>query len=255
VIYHKSLRSPVVKDELDYIRKTTSFFGQISFKEGQESFENRARNIDKKPIVEFLHCTPSTSPAHKEIADMLLVSKLKIGGNTAIKRAVLIQSKFNKTKSRRWDVDTSQLYLLSKWPAFRRIRPGPSKSYLLEPMSTSWGSYAFEAPEALGKPVYLSAWRILEKNPSIFSQKTCTFNLREVNGFNMSPSFLMKLILCLVGENLNQNLRVESFVDEMYRIVGLKPDPPHEFYWGNVDNQEETGFGIVEFSVSKPERE
>lgn len=66
----------------------------------------------------------------------------------------------------------------------------------------------------------------------------------------------MRQILCLIGEDLFANSDIKLFVDEMYRVVGLKPDPPNEFCWGSFDGEEETtGFGVVEFTLSIPETE
>jgi len=256
VDYHNNLGSPKLCDELDFIHRTVAFFKHVSVAHGHQSFTTSARSIDKSPIVEFLHSTPSNNPAKKEIADLLFVSKFKKGNHVTEKRAVVVQSKFNQTEQRLWKFDTAQFYLVSKWPPFSRIKPGPPKPYLLQPQSLAWGSYVFVGPEALENPVYFASSRILKENPSIFSHKTFSFNPKKLNSFDTSPSFLMRHILCLIGENLYANSNIESFVDEMYRIVGLKPDPPNEFYWDSMnDENESTGFGVVEFSLSMPENE
>jgi hypothetical protein len=41
----------------------------------------------------------------------------------------------------------------------------------------------------------------------------------------------MRHVLCLIGEDLFANSNIGLFVDGMFRIVGLDPDPPNEFYW------------------------
>jgi len=66
----------------------------------------------------------------------------------------------------------------------------------------------------------------------------------------------MRHVLCLIGEDLFVNSSIRLFVDELFRIVGLDPDPPNEFYWNSSDREQKpAGFGIVEFTVSVPERE
>jgi hypothetical protein len=256
VKYHSRLDSPVLHDERDFVSRTVAFFRHVSVAHGRESFTTNARSIDKSPIVEFLHSTCWNNPARREIGDLLLVSKLKRGNQVITRRAVIVQSKFTQISQRIWNVDTAQFYLVSNWPTFRRIRPEPQKQYSLEPQSLVWGSYVLVGPRVLENPVYFTSPRILEENPSIFSFKNFRLNLRRLNGFDTSPSFLMRHILCLIGENLCTNPNIDSFVDEMYRIVGIKPDPPNEFYWDSIDDKSEsTGFGVVEFSISMPENE
>ena len=236
VNYHKNLSSPKLSDELDFVHRTASFFKNRSVNHGQQSFSTNARSIDKSPIVEFFHTTPWKNPAAKEIADLLFVSKFKKGNSVIEKRAVIVQSKFARTDQRFWkNIDTAQFYLVLNWPAFTRIKPGPPKLYQLQPRSLAWGTYLFVGPEALDHPVYFTSSRIFKGSPSMFSQKTFTFSPKELNGFDTSPSFLMRQILCLIGEDLLANPNLESFVDEMYRIVGLKPDPPGEFSWVSID--------------------
>jgi len=47
------------------------------------------------------------------------------------------------------------------------------------------------------------------------------------------------------------NSDVNSFVNELYRMVDLAPDPPDEFFWDLSDNEEiPRGFGVVEFTIS-----
>lgn len=74
-------------------------------------------------------------------------------------------------------------------------------------------------------------------------------------GWDTSPSFLMRQILCLVGENLFINTSIDLFVKDLYGIVGLRPDPPGEFEWESSIEEKPKGFGVVEFTISSPETE
>jgi len=44
-------------------------------------------------------------------------------------------------------------------------------------------------------------------------------------------------------------MKVKTFVDDLYTIVKWKPDPPGELEWNEKKNEENEGFGVVEFTV------
>jgi hypothetical protein len=249
--YHANLISPPLNGELDFIKRSVLFLGNAYGTNGYETFITRSANIDKSPIVEFLHQVHCQNPTHREIGDILLVSKIIHYGRLVRYRAILVQSKLTKNQQMRWaGVDTAQLFLISMWPSFLRVKPQPRKSYDLSPESLLWGAYAFVAPNVLNFPIYSSPSKILEQNPSIFSQKSFTFVPSNLNGYNTSPSFLMRLIECQIGEDLLTNSNIRNFVEELYRMVDLAADPPDEFYWNqDLERDPEKGFGIIEFAT------
>jgi len=251
--YHNSLRSTPLSGELDFIRRTTSFFANKNLRSQYTSFSTRSGNIDKSPIVRFQHTTPQYSPADKEVADILFVSKKIRNGQLINKKGILVQSKFTKKSITSWSgIDTAQFFLTYYWPSFTRIKPGPINGpYELEPNSLLWGTYAFVAPNSTNFPLYFSPSKILYLNQNLINQQTFTFTLSTFNNYQTSPSFLMRLILCQIGEDLLTNQKIDNFVDELYRLVGLAPDPPDEFDWNQDDKEEKPkGLGIVEFTIS-----
>jgi len=167
------------------------------------------------------------------------------------KRAVIIQSKFTKTNQRTWKkIDTAQFYLALKWPHFTRVRPKPKTAHTLSPNCLTWGSYAFVGPNAVNYPLYFTSTRMFRRHPYVLSQKTFTFNMKRPLGWDTSPSFLMKQMFCLIGEDLLSNNPIRSFVDELCRMVNLEPDPPGEFEWQPNQREEPKGFGVIEFTLS-----
>jgi hypothetical protein len=251
--YHNAIRSPQLLGEIDLIRRTTAFFANKRLQSQNVSFSTRSGNIDKSPIVRFLHTTPQINPANREVADILFVSKIKRNGKTIHKRGVLVQSKLTNKPTTNWSaIDTAQFFLMHYWPTFTRIRPRPTKGpYNLKPISLFWGTYAFVAPNALNFPLYISPSKILYLNQNLLNGQTFTFNPSTFNNYQTSPSFLMRLILCQIGENLRTNHSINRFVNELYRVVGLAPDPPDEFNWERkYEDKESNGLGVIEFTIS-----
>lgn len=256
VDYHRELHCPELLDERDFIKRTATFFRNRRISHGQESLTSRSTNIDKSPLVRFHHTTPWPNPDIREIGDLLFVSKFKTGNRIVKRTGVIVQSKFTGKRQRSWKgIDTAQLYLIFRWPDFTRVSPTPQKAYSLSPSCLTWGTYAFLGSDAVNYPVYYTSSRILREYPHTLSQKTFTFNLKKLVGWDTSPCFLMKQILCFIGEDLLTNSPIELFVDDLYKIVGLKPDPAGEFEWESTVTEESKGFGIVEFTVSTPEIE
>lgn len=249
--YHNTLKSPQLSNERDFIKHTTSFFRNRSVSYGGQYLRIRSAYIDRSPIVEFFHRTPWPNPDRREVGDILLVSKFIRGGQIIKNRATIVQSKFTRMQQRSWKaIDTAQFYLVYGWPDFIRVRPKPRKLYKLNPKSLTWGTYSLIGPNAVNYPIYLTSTRMYRAYPSIFSQKTFTFNLRDLVSWDTSPSFLMKQILCYIGEDLLSNIAIKSFVNELYRMVHIKPDPPREFVWEYKEGEEPKGFGLIEFTIS-----
>ena len=60
----------------------------------------------------------------------------------------------------------------------------------------------------------------------------------------------MRLILCLIGENLQNNIGIDNFVNFLMKTANFIPDPPDEFNW-NIENEErDSKFGVVEFTTN-----
>jgi len=157
-------------------------------------------------------------------------------------------------RQRSWeDIDTAQFYFVLKWPNFTIVSPKPKKAYTLSPSCLTWGTYAFVGPNAVNCPLYFTSTRMFRVRPSVLSQKTFNFTIRKPLGWDTSQSFLIKQITCLIGEDLLTNNSVRSFVDDLYKIACLKPDPVGEFDWNSTKREKEKGFGIVEFALSVPE--
>ena len=86
------------------------------------------------------------------------------------------------------------------------------------------------------------------------SSKSFSFTVKSGIGWDSSTSFLLKFVQGLVGENLMISTKVKAFVDDLYIVVGWKPDPPGELAWDN-EKKEGEGFGIIEFTVSTREEQ
>lgn len=254
--YHRQLNSPKLSNERDFIKCTTSFFQNCSISHGRLSFKTRSANIDRSPLVQFYPNKPWMNPCTREIGDLLFISKFIRGHQIVRKRAAIVQSKFTGTGQRSWKgIDTAQFYFILRWPYFIRINPKPQIAYSLFPSCLTWGSYVFVGPQAVNYPLYYTSSRIFREHPQILSQKTFTFHFKKLIGWDTSPSFLMRQILCLIGEDLFTNSSIDSFVDDLYGIVGLRPDPPGEFEWESSIEERPKGFGVVEFIMSSPEIE
>lgn len=256
-IYHSNLKSPQLTGELDFINRSVRFLGNAYGTHAYETFITRSKNIDKSPIAEFFHQVSCPNPSRREIADILLVSKIIHYGRLVRYRAILVQSKLTKNPQTKWSgVDSAQFYLVLNWPSFTRVKPKPLKQYVLEPKSMLWGTYAFVGPNVLNYPIYASPSKILRNNPNIFAQKSFTYTPQNLNGYNTSPSFLMRLIEGQLGEDLLKNIAIRDFVEELYRMVDLSPDPPDEFKWDDVRREDKTErFGVIEFTTYRGKEE
>jgi len=249
--YHNFLKLHQLSHERDFIKRTTAFFRNRSVSYGGQSLKIRSAYIDRSPIVEFFHRTPWSNPARREVGDILLVSKFIREGQIIKNRATIVQSKFTRMQQRSWKaIDTAQFYLVYEWPDFKRVHPKPRKIYKLNPKCLTWGTYSLIGPNAVNYPIYLTSRRMFRAYPSIFSQKTFTFNLKNLLGWDTSPSFLMKVIFHFIGEDLLSNNSIKSFVNDLYGIVHLKPDPPGEYEWDFNEKEEQKGFGLIEFTLS-----
>lgn len=98
-------------------------------------------------------------------------------------------------------------------------------------------------------PLYYSSKRILGYKGVISSTKSFSFHAKPGIGWDSSTSFLLKFLQGLVGENLVMSMRVKAFVDDLYIVAELRPDPPGEPEWGDEASEENEGFGIIEFNV------
>jgi hypothetical protein len=207
--------------------------------------------------VRFTSCAPafSSNKVGREIGDLLLVYKHLRNGRLVGHRASIIQTKYTSGTSRSWSIDSGQYCLMNHWPPFKLVRPAKfSNVYVIKPRTRSWAIYGFIGPDAIEYPVYFSAQRILEVYPMPASAHF-SFNLSRMPSIWVYSVGLLSLFFqSFLGENLLGNLGIKSFVDDLYKIAGLLPDPPGEFEWNDQRSDEIRSFGIIEFTVAEEKR-
>jgi len=189
------------------------------------------------------------------MGDLLFIYKHFMNGVLDSYRGILVQAKYTKGKRRAWKVATKQFYFLAQWPIFEIVKPRFNKRYLIKPRALTWSAYGFVGQNATRYPIYYSSDRMARHKGGIPSTKSFTFHVKSDYSWDCSRSFLMKFAQGLVGENLLINQNTKSLVDDLYVVMGWKPDPPGEPKWDDVSPKDDEGFGIVELTVSSEGKE
>lgn len=256
--YDQSLLAPPISNEGDFVDRTVNAFQNFGPSGGGQSLSTRSVKIDKKPIVHFIPFSRPFSPAFpfdtkKEIGDLLFVYKYFLKNQLVAHRASIVQTKYKKGIRKSWTIDTGQFYLMSHWPNFHIIKPKPRKFkiYDLKPKTRSWATYGFVGPNAIEYPLFFSSQKILSRF-SMTQFKHFSFNLGSMSGIWVySAGYLSKFLQNLIGENLLNNSKIRDFVDDLYKIANLLPDPPGEFEWNDQESEEGKSFGIIEFKIAQ----
>lgn len=248
--YYQSLKNPPLKNEEDFIDKTVKCFKNINFSSSRQNLKSRSKKIHPTPQVKF---TRNNQQTQVEMGDLFFICKHLTNNTLETYRALLVQVKFNKTRKRTWKIDTNQFHFLTCCPVFEIVKPKVNKLYNLKPRNLTWATYGLVGKTSINYPIYYSSKRILKVKKSIPSSGSFNYNLKKINGWDSSTSFLSKLIHGIVGENLITNNGIKILVDDLYKIAKWKPDPPDEIEWNNEIRAEDRGFGIVEFIVSTEE--
>ena len=250
--YHQSLWRPSLSGEIDFIDRTVASLQNLNIRAGRQSLDTRSKRIHLTPQVRFYR-HPLLFPRKYttvEMGDLLFVYKHFLNGVLDAYRAIIVQAKYTKEKKKSWKIDADQFYFLTQWPRFKIIRPMSKIWRSIKPRALTWASYGFVGPNAIRYPLYYSSKRMLRYKKTVPSTKSFSFPVQPGIGWDSSTSFLLKFVQGLVGENLLLNTRVKTFVDDLYVIAKWKPDPPGELERYDDKNDENEGFGVVEFTVS-----
>ena len=250
--YHQSLWRPPLSGELDFIDRTVASFQNLNIPAGRQSLKTRSKRIHLTPQVRFYRYGLLFPSKHTtvEMGDLLFIYKHYLNGVLDAYRAIIVQAKYTKGKKRSWRIDTNQFYFLAQWPSFRIVRPAFKKTYAIKPRALTWATYGFVGPSAIRYPLYYSSTRMLRHKKTVPSTKSFSYPVKSGIGWDSSTSFLLKFVQGLVGENLLSSMKVKVFVDDLYIVVKWKPDPPGEPEWNDGKNEENEGFGVVEFTVT-----
>jgi len=227
---------------------------------GNQTLQTRARGIHTKPKVGFYR-HPLLAPGNQtkvEMGDLLLVYKHYLNGVLDASRASIVQAKYTPGNKRTWKIDTDQFYFMTQWPSFRILGATSKRWHSIRPRALTWGGYGFVGPKATRYPLYYSSARMLRSKTTALGTNSFNFPAVAGIGWDSSTSFLMKFAQGLIGEDLS-NTRVKSLVDEIYRHLRLRPDPPGDPPENpeshNERDKQKFAFGIVEFVVTSEERE
>lgn len=255
--YHQSLWRPSLSGEIDFIDRTVASFQNLNIPAGNQSLKTRSKRIHLTPQVRFYRYPLLFPSKHTtvEMGDLLFIYKHFLNGGLDAYRAIIVQAKYTKGKKKSWKIDTDQFYFLTRWPRFKIVRPASKNWHSIKPRALTWASYGFVGPNATRYPLYYSSTRILRHKKTVPSTKSFSFPVQSGVGWDSSTSFLLKFVQGLVGENLLSSTKVKAFVDDLYIVVKWKPDPPGDLEWNEEKNEEDEGFGVVEFTVTSEQGE
>lgn len=248
--YHNSLWTPPLSGELEFLDRTVSSLNNLKISAPNQLITTRSKRVHLSPKVSFSKFLFPTNLITKELADLVLVYKHFVNGVLSNHRATLVQSKYTPKKRRSWRIDADQFFLMTQWPIFKIVSPKRFKNlFHVRPRTLTWSTYGFVGALALRFPVYFSSARILRLKTHIPLTKTFSFGLQTPSGWDSSPSFLMKFLQGLVGENLLKNKSVKDLIRTLYILADWEVDPPDELERNFEKPEENKGFGIVEFTV------
>jgi len=255
--YHRSLLKPTLSGEIDFIKQTVASFQNLRISAGGQFLNTRSKRIHSTPQVRFYRSPLLLPRKHTtvEMGDLFFIYKHFLNRVLDTYRAIIVQAKYTKGKKKSWKIDTDQFYFLTQWPRFRIIRPMSKRWRFIKPRALTWASYGFVGSRATRYPLYYSSTRMLRYKKSVPSTKSFSFTVKSGIGWDSSTSFLLKFVQGLVGENLLSSTKVKAFVDDLYTIVKWQPDPPGELEWNDDENEENEGFGVVEFTVVSEQSE
>lgn len=255
--YHQSLWRTTLSGEIDFIDRTVTSFQNLKIPAAIQSLKTRSKRIHLTPQVRFYRFGLLFPNKHTtvEMGDLLFIYKHFLNRVLDAYRAILVQVKYTKGKAKSWKIDTDQFYFLTQWPSFMIVRPAFKKMYFIKPRTLSWATYGFVGPNAARYPLYYSSTRMLHHTKTVPSTKSFSFPVQSGIGWDSSTSFLLKFVQGFIGENLLSSTTVKAFVDDLYIAVRWKPDPPGEPEWNDEKNEENEGFGVVEFTVTSEQGE
>jgi len=253
--YHNSLWKPPLNRELEFLDRTVSSLNNIRISTRNQAISSRCKRIHLSPKVRFFRTQlPTPSPTTTELSDLIFVYKHIVNGVLKDYRAILAQTKFTSQKRKTWHIDTNQFFLMTQWPRFKIVSPAKFKcGFHIRPKSRTWSTYGFVGPLASRFPIYFSSSRILQIKSHIPSTKSFSFSLKPLSGWDSSPSFFMKCLQGLIGENLLKNKPAFQLIRTLYILAEWEVDPSDELEWNSEKIEDDKGFGIIEFTVRTEE--
>lgn len=236
--------------EVDFVKAFATEAGKVlqNYTVGGVRFRSHHKVIHHKPIVTF----KGTS---RELGDLLIVVKYRSTGAWEAK-AIIYQVKLSDSKNQwTYKIDQGQLELLTTWPSFSfgRNPAGTPISYHIKPTTLECGSYMLEPRsraqlvglpgEPFGRCPY--ARMVRDFGPEKVNSKLLPSTSNDVNTFLRHLTFQ-------IGEP-HGSPGVQDLVDALYRLVGLKKDPPAEFD-GYLTEEGQGAFAVLEIDAG-PEGE
>ena len=255
--YHNSLWNTRLTGELDFLNRTVKGLNNINISTRSQSISSRCKRIHLTPLVRFHRNPLATSlPTTTELSDLLLVIKHIVNGSIMEFRAILGQIKFTSQNRKTWHIDNDQFFLMTQWPRFNIVSPARFKStFHIKPKTRTWSSYGFVGPLAVRFPIYFSSSRILKIKSRMPTTKSFSFRPKPSYGWDSSPSFLIKFLQGLIGENLLKNRSAFALIRALYILAEWEIDPPDELEWNFEKDEKNNGFVIIEFTVRTEEKE
>lgn len=177
----------------------------------------RTKRVHQKPIVEF-------AGTRCELGDYFINVKYFDSGHLLGRKLVVYQVK-RSSGDGRWDIDPTQLRLLSDWPRFQFGRKDLGNwSFSLNPRTPDLGTYWLAN---LGPEVPFS---VATTAPSV--SQAVRHSRFEGDGHRLllrGAAILCSQLAWRYGELIELNSPAEQFLSAMYRYVGFAEDPPDEF--------------------------
>jgi len=248
--YHRAISNTPITGELNFVDKTVENFTVAPIQSGEQTFSVRSARIHVKPFITYKSLNQKNPDVTVELGDLIIIYKHTLNDALIKWRAIIIQTKFKKTKNLSWDISTNQFTFLVHWPTFNISRPHSTGLYTINPISKTWAVYGFIGPNATKYPIYYSSKRMMDHIHQIPSKDHFPFNVLDNHSWDYSKSFFKKFLNERIGENLIENIEAACLVNKLYKVVRLEPDPPGDPDWEGITSSSDEGFGLIEFHIA-----
>lgn len=256
--YQQQVLLTPINNERDFIRRTVNFFACIPpITSSLFSISFRSIKTDNKYFA-WLQQSRSIqrNPDKEELGDILFIVKFLKCGILQGKTTCLIQAKFSRGNN--WHIDNFQFDFMLNFPDFKL---GNKRNFIhnrifhLVPTKKTWSTYVFTHPTE--KPIFHTTTRIhnITGNLSSFQHQQ-SFTYYPHNFYAYFQMFLYNLLISKYGEFLSPSSTcdIKDLIDTIYRHIGWAPDPPAEFTdQGKIEDDEDSGFGIIEITIDSSE--
>ncbi len=221
------------------------------FKNQNIYFNCQVAKIHKTPIAKF----DGLIKKDCEIGDLLIVVKYHLANGITEKKSIIYQVKLSENNSDDFSIDANQLRLLSEWPKFyfSNKSKGVYFDFDFQPKTLEFGSFLFEPRNAVDEKAQLLSFRkYYGLTPDALLVKSVGRNTVKSSDFKFVYSDVQRFInhLFFLSGEPHDNNKIDSFINALYKIAGMVPDPPEEFENFFIENKED-GFAIIEINISE----